>query len=229
MLELSDRTETALPAATVVLLRDGPAGPETLLVQRSKAVKHMGGLWVFPGGKVDATDRPPDGDSYQAAVNAAVRETREEAGLEIDPGQLVYLSHWTTPEGARKRYATWFFLAILEAGQEVRVDGGEIVHHRWVQPSIALEELGDAERAFRVLPPTYVSLAHIAPYASCTELRRTIGAQKPIVFEPRMAFVEDGICFLYAEDAGYERAEADVEGPRHRIYMIDERLEYIRE
>ena len=119
MLETSDVIEPVYPAATVVLVRDGDVGLEALLVQRNKAVKHMGGMWVFPGGKVDEGDYPGDGDhldeldnkdEYTAAVNAAIRETKEEAGLDVTPDQLVYLSHWTTPEGAKKRFATWFFL-----------------------------------------------------------------------------------------------------------------------
>ena len=56
MLEISDVVEPVYPAATIVLLRDGQAGLEALLVQRSRAVKHMGGMWVFPGGKVDEAD-----------------------------------------------------------------------------------------------------------------------------------------------------------------------------
>ena len=37
-----------------------------------------------------------------------------QAGLDVTAEQLVYLSHWTTPEGARRRFATWFFLTVLE-------------------------------------------------------------------------------------------------------------------
>ena len=141
MLEMSDDIEPVHPAATVVLVRDASEGLEALLVQRSKAVQHMGGMWVFPGGKVDSQDYPDDGDAYRAALNAAIRETREEAGLDVSPDQLVYLSHWTTPEGAKKRFATWFFLTILEDGQEVVVDGGEIARHRWVRPEVVFAEM----------------------------------------------------------------------------------------
>lgn len=229
MLETCDEVVPALPSATVVLVRDGVAGPEVLLVQRSRAVRHMGGMWVFPGGKVDETDHGPDRDPFEAAVSAAIRETREEAGLEINPGQLVHLSHWTTPEGARKRFATWFFLAILEDGQEVRVDGGEIAEHRWVSPGVALRELADRDHPFRLMPPTFVSLVEIEPFASCAELRRDISRRPPAVFEPRIVLVEGGLCFLYAEDAGYALGDAEVDGPRHRVYMIDDQLEYIRE
>lgn len=44
-------------AASVVLLRDTPAGIETLLLRRHAQMANMGGLYVFPGGKLDAADR----------------------------------------------------------------------------------------------------------------------------------------------------------------------------
>lgn len=228
MLETSDRVEPVYPAATVVLLRNGADGLETLLVQRSKAVKHMGGMWVFPGGRVDEADAKGV-DDYGAAVNAAIRETQEEAGLAVTPDQLVYLSHWTTPEGAKKRFATWFFLALLEDDQEVIVDGGEIADHRWVRPAVALQEMADPDHPLRFMPPTYVSLVELAPFSCCREARSAIEGQQTMVFAPRMAFVEDGICFLYGEDAGYATRDPAATGARHRMYMVNDRLDYIRE
>lgn len=229
MLELSKTVEPIYPAATVVLVRDGEQGLEALLVQRSKAVAHMGGMWVFPGGRVDEGDYPADRDDYRAALNAAIRETREEAGLEITADQLVYLSHWTTPEGAKRRFATWFFLAILEDGQEVIVDGSEIAHHRWVQPDVAFAEIADREHPFRLMPPTFVSLVDIADCHTCREARERIALREAFSYAPRMVFVEDGICFLYAGDAGYADEDLEAEGGRHRTYMIDGQLEYIRQ
>jgi 8-oxo-dGTP pyrophosphatase MutT (NUDIX family) len=44
------------PAATVVPLRDGPAGLEVLMLRRSGRGA-FGGMWVFPGGKVESEDR----------------------------------------------------------------------------------------------------------------------------------------------------------------------------
>ena len=43
-------------AATVVLIRDGEAGPEVLLLKRNRALMFAGGLWVFPGGAIEAED-----------------------------------------------------------------------------------------------------------------------------------------------------------------------------
>ncbi len=227
MIETSEQIEPLFPAATVVLVRDGEAGLEALLVQRSQAVKHMGGMWVFPGGKVDETDYPADRDEYGAALNAAIRETQEEAGLFLTADQLVYLSHWTTPEGAKKRFATWFFLAILNDGQEVKVDGGEIAHHRWVTPQVACAESADESEALRFMPPTFVSLKDLSDYPTCAAARAAIDDREAIVFAPRMVFIEDGICFLYAGDAGYHEENPEVAGPRHRSYMVDGKLEYV--
>ncbi len=229
MLETTDTVEPIYPAATVVLVRDGDVGMEALLVQRSSAVTHMGGMWVFPGGKVDEADYPEDGDDYRAALNAAIRETREEAGLAISEDQLVYFAHWTTPEGARRRFATWFFLCILEDDQEVQVDGGEIALHRWVRPEQAFAELADPDDPFRLMPPTYVSLVDIAAHCDCQTAREVLDERDALVFEPRMVFVDDGICFLYAGDAGYDEQDLEAPGARHRTYMINEQLQYLRE
>ena len=202
---------------------------EALLVQRNKTVQHMGGMWVFPGGKVDEADYPSDRDEYRAAINAAIRETREEAGLEVSAEQLVYLSHWTTPAGAKRRFATWFFLIILEDGQEVSVDGGEIALHRWVSPATGISESADDGHPLRLMPPTYVSLADIVDCGSCAQARQRMGSREAISYAPRMVAVDDGICFLYEGDAGYHDEALDAQGARHRLYMVNNQLEYIRQ
>ena len=228
-IEFGDEDVPVHPSATVVLMRDGEAGLEALLVQRSKAVKHMGGMWVFPGGKVDEADYPDDRDTYGAAVNAAIREVEEEAGLLIFADQLVYLSHWTTPEGAKKRFATWFFLAILHEDQEVQVDGGEISAHRWLCPHRAFAESNDRREELQLMPPTYVSLIDIADFNNCQEARQAIGARDAIIYEPRVVEVEGGLCFLYDGDAGYVDANPGAAGKRHRATMIGSKMEYIRD
>ncbi len=46
-------------AATVILLRQAQAGLEVFLLQRHRASDVLGGLYVFPGGKVDPADATP--------------------------------------------------------------------------------------------------------------------------------------------------------------------------
>lgn len=78
-----------IPAATVILLREAASGRgiETLMLRRNSKLAFVGGMWVFPGGRIDEADRTslPATDELGAARCAAVRESREEAGLEIDP------------------------------------------------------------------------------------------------------------------------------------------------
>ena len=84
---------TARPAATVLLLRDGPDGVEVFMVVRHHAIDFAGGALVFPGGRVEEADyelavRPadcpnPDGLNVDALAFriAAIRETFEECGV----------------------------------------------------------------------------------------------------------------------------------------------------
>lgn len=76
----------ARPAATVVLLRDSPQGPEVFMVRRHHQIDFAGGALVFPGGKVAPEDihlaqaHVPD-DPLGAFRLAAIRELFEEAGF----------------------------------------------------------------------------------------------------------------------------------------------------
>ncbi|OWY60791.1 hypothetical protein B7486_67260, partial [cyanobacterium TDX16] len=50
------REEGVIPAATVVLVRDADGGGvETLMLRKTRGIS-FGGLWVFPGGRVEDAD-----------------------------------------------------------------------------------------------------------------------------------------------------------------------------
>lgn len=81
--------QEAIPAATVIVMRErGEGPPELLMVERSAAMRFAGGMLVFPGGRVDPGDRalaellPGDPDDMAARI-AAIRETLEEAGVAV--------------------------------------------------------------------------------------------------------------------------------------------------
>ena len=48
--------EPIRPAATVVLWREGSAGPQVLMGQRGEGAVFMPSKFVFPGGRVDPED-----------------------------------------------------------------------------------------------------------------------------------------------------------------------------
>lgn len=63
-------TATIPHAATVLLLRENDAGLQVLLTKRAASLSFMGGLWVFPGGRMEASDLAPElaARSNQAAI-----------------------------------------------------------------------------------------------------------------------------------------------------------------
>ena len=100
-------------AATVILLRDSSEGLETLMLRRNSKIA-FGGMWVFPGGRVDPGDADPQNpaDELAAARRAAIREASEEAGLLIGDEALIPFSHWTPPAITPRRFLTWFFIRV---------------------------------------------------------------------------------------------------------------------
>ena len=210
------------PAATVVPVRDGEQGLEVLLLRRSQEVSFAKGLWVFPGGRIDKADyRDQPEDIETAARHGAVRETLEEAHLSIDHADLVYVSHWTTPPNNHRRYATWFFIAEVRGDSDaVVVDGSEIVAHRWYRPRTALDD-HDSKR-IAMMPPTFVTLSELSACGSVSEALAMFRNRPVPEFEPRFTATDKGIAMLYSGDAGYEQADQDAQGPRHRCWMLDE-------
>lgn len=110
-LNLEIVTTSPRPAATVVLLRDAPAGLEVFLMKRHGLSDVLGGAYVFPGGKLDAADAELDMtahldqplDVLHAGLNepeidartagalyvAALREAFEECGVLFAQGHPV--------------------------------------------------------------------------------------------------------------------------------------------
>ena len=94
-------TPPAIPAATLVVMRDRPgAPPELLIVERSTNMAFAAGMIVFPGGRVDPGDRALAaalGRPDAGAMIAAIRETVEETGIAVglsphpDPDQALAL------------------------------------------------------------------------------------------------------------------------------------------
>ncbi len=211
----------AIAAATVVVLRDGTGGMETLMLHRNTGMD-FGGLWVFPGGCIDADDHDGSGDLMRAARNAAAREAAEEAAVVVDPQALVYFSFWLPPPVTPRRYATWFF-AVRAPAEEVTIDEAEIVHHEWMTPAEALRR-GEIELA----PPTWVTLHTVGRFATVQEALSHLARRRPRRYETRIGPGQDGPVAMWAGDAGYDSRDPAVPGPRHRLavttagYRFDE-------
>lgn len=145
-------------AATVVLLRDGPDGPEVFLQRRVSRMAFAGGMTVFPGGGVDGSDRVPsdgrdrwsgppprwwaerfgtDDGTARALVLAAVRETFEECGVLFagaDPDSVVADSARYAEQRRAVETHEWTFGDFL-ADQDLLLRADLLrPHARWITP-----------------------------------------------------------------------------------------------
>lgn len=143
-----------VPSATVMLLRDAPAGPQVLLMRRHGDSAVLGGVHVFPGGKLDPLDlgsvaRHLDRDARQLRAElaepelpvdtavglylAALRETLEECGLlpgvALDPQTMIAL---------RRQLAAGASLVTILAALGLRAPTASLVPwSRWITPRLA--------------------------------------------------------------------------------------------
>ena len=205
-----------LDAATVVLLRDGDAGVECLMVRKTSG-QEFGGLWVFPGGRVEEAD----GTGFEGARQGAVREAAEETGLVLRAGDLVPIAHWTPPVTAPRRYATWFFVGTLgDVVADVTVDGGEIGDHVWTRPADAIARHAAGE--IEIIPPTWVTLQRIVALAEAGTAAGAVAAAAAADvdrFFTRMGRLDGTLVTLWEGDAGYASGDLEAPGARHRLVM----------
>jgi 8-oxo-dGTP pyrophosphatase MutT (NUDIX family) len=140
----------ARQADVLVLLRETPLGPESVLLQRSDTLRHHPGEVAFPGGAREPTDRDP--------AATAMREAAEEVGL--DPHGVVPLitlprllirasgidvtavvAHWRRPspihpvDPAETRRV--FTIALSELDNPARWHNHQVDH--WVGPATLLD------------------------------------------------------------------------------------------
>jgi 8-oxo-dGTP pyrophosphatase MutT (NUDIX family) len=109
-----------------VLLRDRPAADvEVLLIQRHRASKFAAGDYVFPGGKIEADDNPPDAAAWCAGLDGA----RAADLLGLDGNRAQALGYWI---GAiRESFEeVGVLLAYGEEGAPVRVDHPRFADYR---------------------------------------------------------------------------------------------------
>jgi 8-oxo-dGTP pyrophosphatase MutT (NUDIX family) len=147
-------------AATLVLVDQTASAPRILMGRRRADLAFLANKFVFPGGRVDKADRTapcqtplaaavcdkllvsmrgrPNAARAHALAIAAIRETREEAGLVIGApdrpnlSALSYFARAITPPGRPRRYDTRFFLADASAISGRAHDGdGELVDLSW--------------------------------------------------------------------------------------------------
>ena len=208
----------AIPAATVVLLRDGADGVETLMLRRNSKLAFAGGAWVFPGGRIDPEDYPggvvsDDDDAVlTAARNAAAREAMEEAGLAVDPETLVWFAHWTPgalarrdasrpgSSSARRPTVRWWSTTARSTST-----CGSDPRTRW-RGARSARSSSSRPRGSRCTR----SPRHRAP----TDVCATPATRDPQIYFTHIARVDGGIASIWQGDAAYDDLDTEKPGPR---------------
>ena len=110
---------------------------------------------------VDASD-PVWAEERRRLVSheASLAEVLARRGLALRADLLGLRSHWVTPEFEPRRYDTYFFAALVPAGQEPDNRTAEADGAGWADSRLMLERgaLGEV----RLMPPTAFNLAHLA-------------------------------------------------------------------
>lgn len=119
-------------AASLIIADISDGRPKFLMGQRSEAHIFMPGYFVFPGGRVERADyrsqtihsadakrisaQTSRKNLPSALLNCALRETREETGLDLSEHAMHkrYVGRAITPPGQVRRFDTRFFLTIVE-------------------------------------------------------------------------------------------------------------------
>jgi len=124
--------DQAIPAATLILVRDRADGPaDILMVERAEGMAFAAGALVFPGGRIDQADRDLAGEvGIDPEAVAAIRETIEETavpvGLDPEP------DHQLALELQRKLVADAPLRSVL-AESDCRIDASALTPFaRWV-------------------------------------------------------------------------------------------------
>ncbi len=96
-----------------------------ILITQRPLGKHLGGMWEFPGGKID------DGENARQALQ---RELREELGIETEIKELLWRETFTYPE---KTVDIRFFACSLTHPAQT-IQRLQVADFRWV----SLKQLG---------------------------------------------------------------------------------------
>ena len=98
-------------------------------------------------------------------------------GLELAPEELIYFSHWITPESSPRRFDTRFFMIEDRPGQTASHCGVETVDGVWITPAEALDRFEAGE--ITLVSVTVDHLRVLKNYASTAELL-AFARSKPI-------------------------------------------------
>ena len=137
-------------------------------------------------------------------------EVVRDVGGRLDLSAMAAFAHWVTPEGAPKRYDTFFRLCWLTTETVAVSDGRETVAAEWLGPKAALALGASGER--NLLFPTKCQLELLAQSATVAEAIAAARQRTIVPVSPRMEKREAGTFLSIPPEAGYPVCEFQMGG-----------------
>lgn len=120
----------------------------------------------------------------------------------IDLDDIHLFSRWITPEGAPRRFDTYFFLAKAPAGHVAAPDGAEITTAEWVRPIDLIRRARGGERS--IMLPTLMNLVRLAESANSAQAIDAARSRSIFTVRPRIENRSDGTRMaVIPAEAGY--------------------------
>lgn len=207
-------------AASLIGVRDGPDGPQVLVIERTRGHRFLPGYVAFPGGAVDDADGSLAarwfGAPDEAGRAAAIRELEEEARLAVtargivtaDPDHpleaidrsppsartLPQIARWVAPERVPVRFDARYYAARMDGPAEPFPDGSEAAAAWWESPSSLLSAWEAGERL--LYWPTHFTITALAACRDAEEVMNLrLETREPVEDDlqrmPRSVFYQD--------------------------------------
>ncbi|MDH6579009.1 NUDIX hydrolase [Kitasatospora sp. MAP5-34] len=162
----------------------------------------------------DATTmaEPRDWTAERAALEAhelSFADFLRSHGLLLRSDLLAGWARWVTPEFEERRYDTWFFVAVLPAGQDAAQQVGEADRVAWLSPAEAVQ--GHADGRYGMLPPTVTVLRELLGIRTAAEALTVAADRKVEPILGRAELVGDRMTVRWS---GYEELTIDGNFPQ---------------
>jgi 8-oxo-dGTP pyrophosphatase MutT (NUDIX family) len=189
----ADRPETVRADWPARLGVDDDAARAVVGAAARELFEEAGVLLAGAGDRTVGDVSSADWEADRAAVQSralTMTDLLARRGLGLRDDLLFPWARWITPEFEPKRFDTWFFVALLPAGQTARDVSGEADRTAWVSPG--------GTDGLTMLPPTRSMLNDLSAYERIEEVVAASAARdaaSPVM--PRIEITGDGEALLH--------------------------------
>lgn len=167
---------------------------------------------LLAGPDAASTAEPRDWTAERAALEAhelSFADFLRKHGLVLRSDLLAGWARWVTPAFEERRFDTWFFVAVLPAGQAAAQHVGEADRVAWLSPAEAVD--GYAEGRYGMLPPTVTVLRELVGVRTAAE---ALSAAADRRIEPILGRAELAGDRMTVRWSGYEELTIDGHYPQ---------------